>query len=122
MKMKKTLMNLLVAGTIAISPLCTAFADTVYYGGDVKGKSSPTYVEFSKIAEHSKYTKEIPSQNDPKYNQAVNERDASVYAAIFNTAMNRGYDLVVEKNDPAIDNAKDITSEVIAQLKNYESN
>ncbi|HRZ85418.1 MAG TPA: hypothetical protein P5277_01430 [Candidatus Paceibacterota bacterium] len=118
--MRKSLTRLLTAGMIVASPLYSVFADTIYYGNDIKGKSNPAYVEFNKIAEHSKYTKEIPAQNDPKYNRVVTDRDASVYAAIFGTAMNKGYDLVVEKNDPVINNAKDITSEVIAQLNYYE--
>jgi Skp family chaperone for outer membrane proteins len=97
-----------------------AYADTVYYGGDVKNKKTPAYIEFDKVKVQSKYFKQIPAQNDPNYNKVIQKMYESVYNSVFAVAASDGYDVVVERGDPTIAGYKDISDLVVKQMKESE--
>jgi len=105
----------IMAGASFISPL-EAMADTVYYG-TVKNASNPAYVVYDDVKEKSKYQ---PKKNDTNYDKDVSTRTENIKSAITNVAKNNSYDVVVKKDDPKIDNYKDITSDVIKELESIE--
>ena len=119
--LRSKLMNIAGGIAIGLSGLYSmpSYADTVYYG-EVKTKTAPAYIVFDKVAQKSKYTAQIPAPNNPKYNEKIAERNLSVYTAIRETAVNSGYDVVVEKDDPPITNAKDINEQVIKKMQENE--
>jgi len=118
MNIKKTIIGLVIGIILFIQ--VGAMADTVYYGGSVKNKTKPACVEFDKIKVESKYHKKLPAQNDPSYNKILQQRNDSVDDAIKDVAKEKGYDVVVEKDDPALKNAANITKTVISRLKKNE--
>ena len=113
------LYSIALGSFLALSPL-EVLADTVYFGGEVKGKETPAYIVFDKIKTESKYHNQIPSKNDPNYDKILQKRNNSLTEAIKDVANKKGYDVVVEKNDPEIKGYVDISNLVISQLKENE--
>lgn len=117
--MKKAVATgILVLGCVLVA--MDALADTVYYGGIVKGKENPADIVFDTVKVASKYHAKLPKPNDPKYYKILQKRNDSVAAAVKDVAGAKGYDVVVEKGDPQLKGSVDITKEVIKQLKENE--
>jgi hypothetical protein len=122
--LKGTLAGLVTGGAV-FSPIEKAVADTIYYGSyNPKEEQKVAYVEFSEISPKSKYV--LPSKNDTRYNLILNQRNTSISNAIsdvagdFNGEYQATYDVVVEKDDPAVKGYVEITSKVIKRLKEIE--
>ena len=109
-----------IASAIVLSPL-EALADTVYYG-KIEGAKTPAWVIFDSLKTESKYHAQLPDKNSPNYDKILAQRNNSVYTAIRDVATNNKYDVVVEKDDPAINGYVDITEEVKKKIKENESN
>lgn len=107
-----------VVGAAFMSPL-EAMADTVYFG-KVKDAEKPAYVVYDTIKTSSKYHSQLPEKNHPDYNKILAKRDDSVNEAIRDVAKEKGYDVVVEKEDPKINGYLDINPTVIEKIKENE--
>lgn len=112
--------KLALGGAVMTSSLYSSpsFADTVYYGGNVKGKKVPAYIIYDSVKEQSKY--KLPEKNNSEYDKILGKRTESISSAISSYASGNGYDVVVEKSDPVIDGYKDITQGVVGKLKELE--
>ena len=98
-----------------------AYGDTVYYGGAVKGKTNPACVVWDEVKAASSV--KLPAANNPNYNKDLQRRNDNIYGAINAVATEKGYDVVVEKNDPPIISPKayvDINDLVKAEIKKIE--
>ena len=110
----------LVATAMMYSP-SPAYAETVYYG-KVKDAKSSAYVQWDTVKAASKYTKELDKLNtsDPQYNTTKDKRNKSVKDAIKKVGEDKKYDVVVEKDDPKIDNYKNINDDVKKKIEELE--
>lgn len=97
-----------------------AMAATVYYGGAVKGKEKPAHIVFDTVKVESKYHDKLPEPGDPAYHKVLQKRNDSVNKAVRDVAKEKGYDVVVEKDDPKLKGSVDITRAVIKRLKKNE--
>ncbi len=104
-----------------ISNPMPAYADTIYHG-KLKNAEKAAYVEWNAVKEASKYTKELNKMdnNDPKYNTIKEKRNKSVKDAIKRVGKENNYDVVVEKDDPKIDNYNNINNQVKKKIKDIE--
>ncbi len=120
-KLRKYLTSAVLATAIALSPL-EAIADTVYAGKIKKDDKyeSPAYIVFDDIKTESKYHKRLPMPNHPDYMKVLQQRNDSIQKAIDDVAEEKGYDIVVEENDPKIKDYKNINKEVSEKLKENE--
>ena len=120
MSLKKRLVNLVLAGSFFLAS-GLSYADTIHYG-NIKGAKNPAYVELSSIEEQSKYQAKMKEvkEGSVDYESYRTKRNESVANSIGTLAKEKGYDVVVEKDDPKIDNYVEITDEVVTKMKELE--
>jgi Skp family chaperone for outer membrane proteins len=120
MSFKKGLVSLVLSSSFFLAS-GLSYAETVHYGS-IKGAKSPAYVELSSIEEQSKYQAKMKDvkEGSVDYESLRTKRNESVSTSIETFAKEKGYDVVVEKDDPKIDNYVEITPGVITKMKELE--